>query len=81
MSTGRSRSGSSSRRASTPATAQSRSSASAIDTAIGAIPLAGDAFDFVFKANERNLRIVLDHLKRGPVEIEGQATRLGERRF
>jgi uncharacterized protein DUF4112 len=53
----------------------------AIDTAIGAIPLAGDAFDFVFKANERNLRIVLDHLKRGPVEIEGQATRLGERRF
>src|SRR4028119_1404009 len=35
----------------------------AVDTAIGAIPVAGDAFDLFFKANERNLRIVHEHLK------------------
>ncbi len=55
----------------------------AVDTAIGAIPLAGDAFDLFFKANERNLRIIHDHLgtdrKRGPREIDGTATRLDER--
>jgi hypothetical protein len=51
----------------------------AIDTAIGAIPVAGDAFDLFFKANERNLRIINEHLKRGPREIEGTAVRLDER--
>src|SRR5215208_2093523 len=51
----------------------------AFDTAIGAIPVAGDAFDLFFKANERNLRIVNEHLKRGPREIEGTATHVGER--
>jgi hypothetical protein len=51
----------------------------AVDTAIGAIPVAGDAFDLFFKANERNLRIINEHLKRGPREIEGTARRLGER--
>jgi Domain of unknown function (DUF4112) len=51
----------------------------AVDTAIGAIPVAGDAFDLVFKANERNLRIVMEHLKRSSKEIEGTAIRLGER--
>lgn len=29
-----------------------------LDTAIGAIPVAGDVFDFFFKANQRNLRIL-----------------------
>lgn len=29
----------------------------AIDTLVGAIPLFGDAFDFAFKANSKNLRI------------------------
>ncbi len=47
----------------------------AIDTAIGAIPFAGDAFDAVFKANMRNLRIVNEHLKRGPREIDGVVVR------
>ncbi len=51
----------------------------AVDTAIGAIPVAGDAFDLFFKANERNLRIIHEHLKRGPKEIEGTATRIEER--
>ncbi|MCG7391930.1 DUF4112 domain-containing protein [Microvirga sp. ACRRW] len=54
----------------------------AVDTAIGAIPLAGDVFDVFFKANARNMRIIHDHLgtpKRGPKEIEGTAVRVGER--
>lgn len=54
----------------------------AVDTAIGAIPLAGDVFDVFFKANERNLKIIHDHLgvaKRGPKEIDGTAVRISER--
>src|SRR4030095_4238943 len=30
----------------------------AFDTAVGFVPLLGDAFDFLFKSNTRNLRIV-----------------------
>lgn len=55
----------------------------AVDTAIGAIPLAGDFFDVYFKSNERNLRIIHEHLgmpKRGPREIDGTAFRRGEQR-
>src|SRR5688500_10488748 len=50
----------------------------AIDTAIGAVPFAGDVFDVFFKANQRNLRIIHDHIgtNRGPREIDGTATRL-----
>lgn len=33
-----------------------------IDTALGAIPLVGDAFDFLYRSNSRNLRIVKKHL-------------------
>ena len=53
----------------------------ALDTTLGAIPLAGDVFDLFYKANERNLRIVLDHIekKHGPRVIDGTATRLGEK--
>ena len=54
----------------------------AVDTALGAIPLAGDVFDIFFKANQRNLRIIHEHLglpKRGPHQIDGTATRVGER--
>lgn len=32
-----------------------------IDTTIGAIPIAGDLFDFYWKANMRNLRILHKH--------------------
>ncbi len=32
------------------------------DTAIGAIPLVGDAADLVFRSNTRNLRILMRHL-------------------
>ena len=33
-----------------------------VDAALGAIPLAGDAFDFMFRSNTRNLRIIKKHL-------------------
>jgi hypothetical protein len=51
----------------------------AVDTAVGAIPLAGDLFDVAFKANRRNMKIVRDHLERTgalPQTIEGQAVRI-----
>ena len=50
----------------------------AVDTTIGAIPLAGDMFDVVFKANRRNLAILRKHLEstgRLPQTIDGQAVR------
>lgn len=34
----------------------------AFDTAVGAVPIAGDLFDFMFRSNTRNLRIVKKHL-------------------
>ena len=36
----------------------------AFDTAVGAIPLAGDIFDFLFRSNSRNIKIVRRHLDR-----------------
>jgi hypothetical protein len=33
-----------------------------IDTLIGAVPLAGDLFDFLYRSNSRNLRIIRKHL-------------------
>jgi hypothetical protein len=36
----------------------------AFDTAFGAIPLVGDAFDVLFRSNTRNLRIVRRHLEK-----------------
>lgn len=37
---------------------------SLIDTVIGAIPLAGDAFDVAFRANMRNLKLLQQHLEK-----------------
>ena len=34
----------------------------AFDTAVGAIPLVGDAFDFLFRSNTRNLKVIKRHL-------------------
>ena len=34
------------------------------DTLLGAVPLLGDLFDFAFKANERSLKIIQDHIAR-----------------
>ena len=33
-----------------------------VDTALGAIPLAGDLFDFIWRSNTKNLRIIKKHL-------------------
>ena len=34
----------------------------AFDTAVGAIPLVGDAFDFLFRSNTKNLKVIKRHL-------------------
>ena len=35
-----------------------------IDTVVGAVPLVGDAFDVVFRANMKNLRLLQRHLEK-----------------
>jgi Domain of unknown function (DUF4112) len=54
-----------------------------IDTTIGAIPIAGDAFDILFRANMKNMALLRKHLeKRGMTDarsgavIEGEAIRV-----
>jgi hypothetical protein len=53
------------------------------DTTIGAIPILGDAFDVLFRANMKNMTLLRRHLEKkgfsraaGPV-IEGEAVRVG----
>lgn len=49
-----------------------------IDTALGAIPFAGDLFDFAFRSNSRNLRIIRRHLDKhhpATATIEGELSR------
>ena len=44
------------------------------DTALGAIPLVGDVFDFFWRSNSKNLRIIRKHLDKhhpGTRTIEG----------
>jgi len=41
----------------------------AVDTAIGAIPVAGDIWDFFFRANDRNMQILARHV--GGLPIDG----------
>jgi hypothetical protein len=36
-----------------------------IDFVIGSIPFLGDIFDFAFKANQRNMRLLQEHFKEG----------------
>lgn len=36
-----------------------------IDAGVGVIPVAGDLFDVVFRANTRNFEILRDHLRKG----------------
>lgn len=46
-----------------------------VDTLIGAIPLVGEVFDFVFRSNTRNLRIIKRYLDKHHPEtrlIEGE---------
>lgn len=39
----------------------------ATDMAVGIVPVAGDLFDFAFKANRKNLKLVERHLERQSV--------------
>ena len=46
-----------------------------VDTALGAIPVVGDLFDFAFRSNTRNLRILKRHLDKHHPEtmiVEGE---------
>jgi len=36
----------------------------AVDTLLGMVPFAGDLFDFVFRSNSRNLKIIRRHIER-----------------
>jgi hypothetical protein len=53
-----------------------------LDTAVGAIPVLGDAFDVMFRANMKNMGLLRRHMaKRGLVSpagpiIEGEAVRV-----
>lgn len=42
----------------------------AFDTAVGAVPVAGDVFDFLFRSNTRNLKIIKRHLDKHHPLIE-----------
>jgi hypothetical protein len=49
-----------------------------LDTAIGAVPVVGDAFDVLFRANMKNMALLRRHLEKkglrvGGVVIEGEA--------
>ena len=54
-----------------------------LDTAVGAIPVVGDAFDLLFRANMKNMALLRKHMVKkgfagsaaGPI-IEGHAVRL-----
>jgi hypothetical protein len=46
----------------------------AIDAIIGAIPIVGDAFDLVWKANQRNVALVQRHMNT-PLHLRNQARR------
>jgi hypothetical protein len=37
----------------------------ALDTAVGSVPIAGDLFDMAWKANRRNMNLLLGHVRRG----------------
>ena len=41
----------------------------AFDFALGAVPLLGDALDFLFRSNSINLKIIRRHIERHPPEL------------
>ncbi|RFP66477.1 DUF4112 domain-containing protein [Hymenobacter lapidiphilus] len=42
-----------------------------LDTLIGAIPIVGNIFDFAYKANERNVRLLREHYSSGKHQGSG----------
>ena len=45
----------------------------AFDTAVGAIPVAGDIWDFFFRSNDRNMRILARHVGGLPIDVPYEA--------
>ncbi|KCZ92080.1 hypothetical protein HJO_08599 [Hyphomonas johnsonii MHS-2] len=50
------------------------------DTAVGAIPVAGDIFDFFFKSNTKNFKVIQRHLTRKVARHQKAAGRLSDLR-
>ena len=48
----------------------------ALDTAVGAIPIAGTVFDIYYKANKRNVELWRDHLMAKGKIIDAEAVRV-----
>jgi len=48
-----------------------------IDTVVGAVPFVGDAFDVVFKANMKNLRLLQRHLEKQGYQVAAPAAGSG----
>jgi hypothetical protein len=54
-----------------------------LDTVVGAVPLVGDAFDVLFRANMKNMALLRRHVEKrgftcpGNKIIDGEAVRLG----
>ena len=40
----------------------------ALDGVVGAVPLLGDAFDVMFRANRRNMKLLREHFERDGVQ-------------
>ena len=49
-----------------------------VDAVLGAVPLVGDLFDMAWKANRRNLHLLLDHLE--AADRKGHRDRTGDKR-
>lgn len=47
----------------------------AADTALGSVPVLGDAFDVYFKAHKRNIELILDHFEVSRSDLEGPPRR------
>jgi hypothetical protein len=45
----------------------------AFDTAVGAIPVAGDIWDFFFRSNDRNMQILARHIGGLPIDVAYEA--------
>ncbi|WP_119304938.1 DUF4112 domain-containing protein [Dongia deserti] len=41
----------------------------AFDTAVGALPIAGDIWDFFFRSNQRNMQILARHVGGLPIDV------------
>ncbi len=44
-----------------------------IDTVLGAVPLIGDLFDFAWRANKKNVQLVLDHAGKDVADHRGRS--------